>query len=91
MPLSAPRLAPTEPPQTEPAAAQNAVGLHGFQEIARTGRLEPAASSGTGGPREDRRDDPLVGANQKSDDREHQGARIKARFARRNHSSSSAR
>ena len=65
--------------------------LDSLQKVTGTGWLIPTPHARTAHPGEDWRYHPLISADQKADDREHQGARIKARFARRNHSSSSAR
>jgi hypothetical protein len=88
--FAAPRLTAGKPAQAEPTAAQDAMSFHCFEEVVRAGRLKPATAARSAQPGEHRRDRPLITADQKSDDQAHQGARIKARFARRNHSSRSA-
>ena len=91
MSLPAPRLTTPEPPQSQPPATPQTVRFHSLEEVVGTARFEAATVAWTAQPREYGRDRPLIGADQKSDDQKHQGARIKARFARRNHSSSSCR
>jgi hypothetical protein len=65
--------------------------FHCFQKICRTGRLESATGTGPANQGEDRRERALINTNENPEQAEHQGARIEARFARRNHSSSNAR
>ena len=65
--------------------------FHRFQKICRTGRLESTTGPGPAYQREERRERALINANENTEQAEHQGARIEARFARRNHSSSNAR
>src|SRR5258708_40080428 len=88
IPRSAPRLASSEALQAEPASVKNAMSLHCSQKICRTGRRKSAA--GTAQQMQERRERTLIDANQKTNQSEHQ-CRIEARFARRNHSSCSAR
>ena len=90
MSLATPRLAASQALQAQPRSAQHSVRLHRFEEVVRAGRLKTAAAPRSAQPRNRGRDRQLIGANEKSDDQKHQDARIKARFARRNHSSSSA-
>ena len=65
--------------------------LDRLHEILGTGRLETAAGGRSAQPGQQRRDRAFVQAKHHSKQKEHQGVRIEARFARRNHSSSSAR
>ena len=88
--VSTPGLAAREPFQSHPAAANHAVRFSRLQKISRTSGLEPATQSRAAEPGKQRRDRPLIGANEKPDEEEHQGAKIEARFARRNHSSRSS-
>ena len=64
--------------------------FHCFQKISRTGRLESTTETGPPNQGEERRERALINANENPEQAEHQGARIEARFARRNHSSSNA-
>lgn len=86
---SAPRLAPQEPFPAEPASPPETVLLHRAQKIFRTSGRKSAAAIRTGERGKRRRQRGLIRTNENADDRAHQGARIKARRARRNHSSSS--
>ena len=65
--------------------------FRGFQKICRAGRFEPATGAGPAYQGEERRERALINTNENTEQTEHQGARIEARFARRNHSSSNAR
>jgi len=76
MPLTTPRMATGETAKSQPTPAQNTVPFDGLEEVAGAGRLEPAATPRATQPREHGRDRPLVKADQKTDDRNHQGARI---------------
>ena len=89
--MAAPGRAAADSFQSEPAAAQGAVCLHGFQKVGGTGRLKPAAARRAAEKRKHGRDQNLVAANQASNKQAHQGARIEARSARRNQSCSSCR
>jgi len=64
--------------------------FHRFQKICRTGRLESATGTRPANQGEDWRERALINANENTEQAEHQGARIEARFARRNHSSFNA-
>ncbi len=77
--------------KSEPASPKNAVRLDGLQKIRRARRLEAAARSRPAQKRKHWRNQALVSADKKTDERKHQGARIEARSARRNHSSFSSR
>ena len=76
VPLPAPRLATGETAESQPASAQNAMYFDGLEKVAGAGRLKPTAASWAAQPREHRRDRPLVKTDEKTDDRDHQGARI---------------
>src|SRR6266536_2582629 len=90
-PLPAPRLAACESFQPEPAPADPPVALHRLEKIGRAGWMKPATSRRSPEPRKQRRERPLVGTNEETNEQNHrQGRRIEARRARRNHSSSSA-
>jgi hypothetical protein len=65
--------------------------LNCFQEIRRTAWCKSTAQPGSAEQAEERRQRELVKPNEKAKQSEHQSARIEARFARRNHSSSNAR
>src|SRR5215471_3356875 len=87
VPTSTPWLAASEALQSQPASVPNAMRLHRFQKISRTGRGTSAAAVRTAKQSEERRKRALIEANDKTDQSEHQ-SRIEARLARRNHSSS---
>src|SRR5215475_6576551 len=89
VPTSTPWLAASEALQSQPAAVPNAMRLHRFQKISRTGRGKPAAAVRTAKQTKYRRKRALIEANDKTDQSDHQ-SRIEARLARRNHSSSNA-
>ena len=61
--------------------------FQGFEKIDRAGRLESAPEAGPSQEGEQRGNQKLVPTNQQSKKPDHQGARIEARSARRNHSS----
>jgi hypothetical protein len=82
----------SDPFQAEPAAVKNTVCFHSLQKICGTSWFESATGSGTSAePGKKRRKRALIHADKDSNERKHQAARIEARFARRNHSSSSSR
>src|SRR5947207_1706165 len=89
-PCPAPRLASRQSFQSQPASTREAMRLHGFQKIRRARRRKSTARAGTAEQTKKRRERALINANEKTNQTEHQSARIKARFARRNHSSSRA-
>src|SRR3954463_2487708 len=80
-----PRVAAAQSPKAELQSAQSAVRFKRLQKIGGTGRGEATAVARSGQEREHRRDQDLVTANNKTREKEHQGARIEARSARRNH------
>lgn len=86
----APGMATAQPADAEPGPAQDAVRLERREEVSRASRLEPAARSRPVQKRENRRNEKLVTSNKKTREKEHQGARIEACSARRNHSSFSS-
>src|SRR6266480_630308 len=88
---SAPRLTARQAFQSQPASAGKAVYLDRFQKICRTGRFKSTAGAGPAEQGKQGRECAFVKPNKKSNQEKHQGARIEARFTRRNHSSSSAR
>ena len=79
-----------KPAQTQPRSTEKTVPLERFHEVSRTRRFEPASRARSTEKGQDRRDEQLITANQKTHEQNHQGARIEARSARRNHSSFSA-
>ena len=66
------------------------MSLYRFQKIRRTSRLKSTAGTGAANQGKERRERALINANEKAKQSDHQSAKIEARFARRNHSSSSA-
>lgn len=88
---TAPGLTAANSFQAEPASVKNSVRLDRFQKIRGTSRFESATQAGSTHPGQKRGDRALISADENSNEREHQAARIKARFARRNHSSSNSR
>ena len=90
MPMPAPRVAAGDALQAQPSADPGAVLFNSLQEIARTSRLKTAAAPGSAQPMQQWRYRPLVKKHTRSQNPHHQGARIEACLARRNHSSSSA-
>src|SRR5947208_56490 len=89
VPATTPRMASRQSFQSEPASVANAVRPYSFQKVRRTRRRKPAAGVRTGKQTEERRKRALINANEKTKQSQHQ-SRIEARFARRNHSCSSA-
>jgi hypothetical protein len=89
--LPAPGVTAAKPSQSQHRSAKETVSLDRFQKIGRTRRLETAAGARTAEKRQQRRNQQLITAKEKAHQQEHQGARIEARSARRNHSSFSAR
>src|SRR5262249_25360373 len=86
---STPWLAASQALQSQPASMPNAMRLHRYQKVSRTGRGKSTAAVRTAKQSEQRRKRALIEANDKTDYSEHQ-SRIEARLARRNHSSSNA-
>jgi hypothetical protein len=82
-------LAASEALQSQPASVPNAMRVHRFQKISRTGRGKSAAAVRTAKQTKQRRKRALIEANDKTNQSEHQ-SRIEARLARCNHSSSNA-
>jgi hypothetical protein len=76
--------------KTQADSADQTVALDRLQQVLRTGWMKATAATGSGEAMQDRRQQFLVEMNQKSRKREHQGARIEVRLARRNHSCSSS-
>lgn len=89
--LSAPGMTVTEPAYSQPRAAKKPTPLERLEEVDRTRWLETASGARSTKKRQQGRNEQLITANQKTHEQEHQGARIEARSARRNHSSFSAR
>jgi len=87
MPSSAPGMTTAQSAHTQPRSPQNSVCLQGFEKINRTRRFKAATRPRPAQEREHRREQKLVAANKKTREEEHQGAKIEARSARRNHSS----
>jgi hypothetical protein len=77
--------------QAQPGSMGDTERLNRFQKIARTSRGETATRSRSSEKREGRGERKLIDANKKANNPDHERARIEARFARRNHSSSNAR
>src|SRR3954467_8875040 len=90
MPAPTPRVAPTQPAETKPGPAADTVRFQSLEEIDGARRFKPAAAPRPFEKREHRREQNLVSANKKTREQDHQGARIEARSARRNHSSFSS-
>jgi hypothetical protein len=88
--LPAPGMTAAKTAQSQPRSAKKTVLLERFKEVDRTRRLETASGARSTKKRQHRRTEHLITANQKTHEQEHQGARIEARSARRNHSSFSA-
>src|SRR4029453_8469073 len=88
---STPWLASCQSFYSQPVPTRDAVCLHCFQKICRTGWRETTARTRSAKQGKQRRECALIKVNEKTNQTEHQSARIEARFARRNHSSSSAR
>ena len=88
--LPTPGMTATKTAQSQPCSAEKTVPLERFKEVDRTGRLETAAGARSTQKRQHRRNEQLITTNQKTREQEHQGARIEARSARRNHSSFSS-
>jgi glutamate/tyrosine decarboxylase-like PLP-dependent enzyme len=84
---AAPRIATGETANAKPRSAQNSMRLQSLEKINRARRFETAAATRSGQKVEHRREDDLIAANKKTRQKKHQGARIEARSARRNHSS----
>src|SRR5438477_4538937 len=74
--LSAPGMTATKTAQSQPCSAKKTVSLERFQEVDRTGRLETASGVRSAKKRQNRRNEQLITANQKTHEQEHQGARI---------------
>jgi len=87
MPSPAPRMTTPEAAEAQPRSAQNSMRLQCFEKVSRTRRFKAASRARSAEQRQDRRDQQLIAANKKTREKEHQGARIEARSARRNHSS----
>src|SRR5688572_13914749 len=85
MPSPTPRMATAEPADAQPGSAQDAMRLQRREEVSRTSRLKPATRPRPAQKRERRRNEKLITSNKKTREKEHQGARIEARSARRNH------
>lgn len=87
MPAPAPGMAAAQTTHTQPRSAKHAVGLERFEEVGRTSWFETASGRRSAQQRKNRGNKKLVTSNKKTREKEHQGARIEARSARRNHSS----
>ena len=85
-----PGMATAQPADTEPCSAEDAMRLERRKKVSRTGWLKPATRPGPAQKSEHRRDEELITSNKKTREKEHQGARIEARSARRNQSSFSS-
>src|SRR5439155_18891080 len=86
-----PRMTSQQALYSEKAPAQDAVLFDRSQEIFGARGRKTAAGIRSAEERKHRRDRYLITANENANERAHQGARIEAHRARRNHSSSSAR
>ncbi|MEY2525479.1 MAG: hypothetical protein QOE73_250 [Verrucomicrobiota bacterium] len=91
IPRTAPRLTACQAFQTQPTSLERTVHLHRFRTIRGATRFESTAHSGSAYPGENGREGALINANKNSNQPSHQAAKIEARFARRNHSSSNSR
>jgi hypothetical protein len=87
----APWMTTAQPAHAQPRSSQNSVCLEGFEKVGRTRRFKATTRPRPAQEREHWREQELVAANKKTREEEHQGAKIEARSARRNHSSFSAR
>jgi hypothetical protein len=87
VPSTAPRMTTAQSADAEPCSPQSSVGLQALEKVNRTGRFKAAARPRSAQERKHRRDQQLVTANEKTQEEKHQGAKIEARSARRNHSS----
>lgn len=87
MPTPAPGMATAQSAQTQPCSAKDAVGLERLQKVSRAGRFKTASRPRSAQKRKDRGNKNLITSNKNAREKEHQGARIEARSARRNHSS----
>ena len=85
--VSAPGMTTTQSADAQPRPPQDSVRLQGFEKVSRTGRFKAATRPRPAQEREHRREQELVAANEKTREEKHQGAKIEARSARRNHSS----
>ena len=85
--LSAPGMTAAKTAQSQPCSAKKTVPLECFEKISRTCRLKAASGARSTQKRQHGRNEQLITANQKTHEQDHQGARIEARSARRNHSS----
>jgi hypothetical protein len=90
-PMPTPGMTAAKTAQSQPSAPKQTVLLERFEKVDRACWLETAPGARSTEKRQHRRNRYLVSANQKTHEREHQGARIEARSARCNHSSFSAR
>jgi hypothetical protein len=86
-PASTPGMATAEAANSQPRSAQNSVRFQRLEKVSRTSRLKAATRGWPAEEREHGREQQLIAANKKTREKEHQGARIEARSARRNHSS----
>ena len=84
---AAPRIATADATKAEPRPAQNSMRLQRLEKINRAGRFKTATAARSLQKMEHRRENDLVTANKNARQKQHQGARIEARSARRNHSS----
>src|SRR5688572_7419446 len=89
-PSPTPRMTTAQPADAQPGSAHDAMRLQRREEVSRTGGLKPATRPRPAQKREHRRDEELITSNKKTREKEHQGARIEARSARRNQSSFSS-
>jgi hypothetical protein len=87
---AAPGMATAYSAETKPRSAPDSMRLQGLEKIDGARRFKPAAATRPLEKRQNRREQNLVTANKKTREQEHQGARIEARSARRNHSSFSS-
>jgi len=84
---AAPRLTPQQSCCAKKSTAPEAVLLDGVEEILRAGGRKTAAGVWARDCRKYGRERELVGAHEEANEEAHQGRRIEARLARRNHSS----
>lgn len=85
--LPAPGMTTAYAPQAQRSPPKKTVGLERFQKVVRTAGLKPAAGTWSAEKGEHRRNGQLITTDEKTHEEKHQGAKIEARSARRNHSS----
>lgn len=87
----APGMAAAQPADPQPRSPEDSVCFQGAEKVSRARRFEAASRPRSAQNGENRRNEKLITSDKKTREKEHQGARIEARSARRNHSSFSSR